>query len=369
MLHSGHVAFLTEAASFGSLYVCIGSDDTVFSLKGRYPITTQDERKYMISALACVQECRINTGSGIIDFLDELKDISPDMLVVNRDGHTPQKESLCREMGIVYTVLERKPYAQLPERSTTVLRAACDIPFRIDLAGGWLDQPFVSAYCPGSVLTISIEPMIAFNHRSGMAGSTRNKAIELWKTSLPKMEAEMAARILFSYENPPGTKEVAGSQDALGIVLPGINRLYYDGSYWPEHIATVGDEETLSWLEQRLYLITLGPRESDYDVLANTNVDTAGAKALAIAAEQCWQAIQAKDTVQFGRAFTDSFNAQVQMFPNMADENIYRLIGQYKAQVAGYKLSGAGGGGYLILVSDTPVKDAMQIKIRRTNWL
>jgi cytidyltransferase-like protein len=41
LLHSGHIAFLKEAAMFGDLYVCIGSDENVFNLKGRYPITNR----------------------------------------------------------------------------------------------------------------------------------------------------------------------------------------------------------------------------------------------------------------------------------------------------------------------------------------
>ena len=32
LLHSGHIAFLEQAASYGDLYVCIGSDQTVYEL-------------------------------------------------------------------------------------------------------------------------------------------------------------------------------------------------------------------------------------------------------------------------------------------------------------------------------------------------
>ena len=65
LLHSGHIAFLETAANYGDLYVCIGSDKTVYDLKGRYPIITQQERKYMLQALRCVHTCKINKGSGI----------------------------------------------------------------------------------------------------------------------------------------------------------------------------------------------------------------------------------------------------------------------------------------------------------------
>lgn len=369
MLHSGHVAFLTEAASYGQLYVCIGSDVTVSQLKGRRPVNSQTERKYMIESLKCVQECIINTGSGIIDFENELRRIRPDIFIVNEDGHTPQKEKLCIELGTEYKVLHRTPYGGLPSRSTTSLRSVCTIPFRIDLAGGWLDQPFVSKYFPGHVLTISIEPTVEFNNRSGMASSTRNKAIELWKTEIPEGDREQLAKLLFSYENPPGTEEVAGSQDALGIVMPGLNRHYYNESYWPSRIESLHDEDVLTWLEQHLYLVTLGPRETDYHVLGHTRVSEQGARQLAAAADNCWEALLKKDINQFGKNFTASFHAQLSMFPDMADKNIHQLIDQYKGKAQGYKLSGAGGGGYLILAAHEPVKDAMQIKIRRKDWL
>ena len=369
LLHSGHIAFLEQAASFVDLYVCIGSDKTVYELKGRYPIITQDERRYMIQALKCVKACRINKGSGIIDFDQEIKIIQPDIFVVNEDGNTPAKAALCKSNGIEYKVLERIPSAGLPARSTTSLRTNSIIPFRIDLAGGWLDQPYVNEVHPGPVLTISIEPTVEFNNRSGMSSSTRNKAIELWKAQLPEGDNVQIAKILFSYENPPGTKSVAGSQDALGIVLPGLNKLHYQNSYWPHKIESVDTEDVLLWLEQHLYLIPLDPRNNEYDVLSNTNITQEGAKALADAADECWESILKKDKVAFGKSFLASYNAQIAMFPNMVDENLLSTINELSKGTLGHKLSGAGGGGYLILVSDCPIANSIQIKIRRKNLL
>jgi cytidyltransferase-like protein len=366
LLHSGHIAFLETAASYGDLYVCIGSDKTVFDLKGRYPIITQQERKYMIQALRCVHTCKINKGSGILDFQFELDEINPDIFIVNEDGNTPSKAKLCQEKGIEYIVLDRIPTEGLPVRSTTSLRSNSIIPFRIDIAGGWLDQPYVNKHHAGSVITISIEPTIEFNNRSGMSSSTRNKAIELWKSKLPDGDPEQLSKILFSYENPPGTKTIAGSQDALGIVMPGLNKLNYEpNQYWPGEIQKVEDEEIISWLESKLYLIPLDPRQNNYDVLANTNINVEGAQKLAIATEQCWNAILRKDSKSFGQFFHDSFHAQIAMFPNMLDEVTAQMIEKYKAKGLGYKLSGAGGGGYLIIVSDQPIENSIQIKIRR----
>jgi cytidyltransferase-like protein len=369
LLHSGHVAFLQEASRYGELHVCLGSDRTVMQLKGRPPVNTEMERKYMVQALRSVTSCRINSGNGMLDFIDELKALRPDYFVVNEDGHTPQKENLCRDLGIAYKVLQRIPSDGLPERSTTALRSVCTIPFRIDLAGGWLDQPFVSKYASGPVLTLSIEPTVEFNHRSGMASSSRNKAIELWKTALPEGHPEQTAKVLFSYENPPGTIEISGSQDALGICLPGLNRLDYRGAYWPERITSEHDESVLDWLEEHISLLALGPRQPDYDVLSQTFIDTHSAALLSYHADECWKAILRKDVKQTGDHLRGSFEAQIAMFPSMAEESLLNYIREAGSGAAGYKLSGAGGGGYVILFSEKPVPNALKIRVRRRNWV
>ena len=365
MLHSGHVAFLREAAMLGDVYVGIGSDETVGKLKGKFPINNQDERQYMLEALRCVTRCSVNSGSGIMDFVTNADVLTADILFVNEDGHTPEKEDFCKKNNIQYAISKRIPHGSLPSRSTTALRSECNIPFRIDLAGGWLDQPYVAKHHPGSVITISIEPTIEFNDRSGMASSTRHKAIDLWHTDVPAGDKEKLAKTLFAYENPPGTEIISGSQDALGIALPGLNRLDYDGHYWPHHIESIHDEEVLSFIEDHLFLLTLEPRMSTFSVLEGTRIDAAGAKRLADATDRCWDAVLDRDLVRFGKYFTQSFDAQVGMFPHMVDDTINSVVDRYKSSALGWKLSGAGGGGYLILIAEKKIENAIQIKIRR----
>ena len=60
MLHSGHVAFFKEAASYGDLYVGIGSDTTIEELKGRKTINSEQERLYLIDAIRYVKRNKQN---------------------------------------------------------------------------------------------------------------------------------------------------------------------------------------------------------------------------------------------------------------------------------------------------------------------
>ncbi len=365
LLHSGHIAFFNEAATYGDLYVALGSDKTVYDLKGRTPVNTEAERLYMVKSVKCVKDAFISQGSGMLDFLAEFQAIQPDIFIVNEDGNTPDKQQLCEEYGVEYRILQRDPHPGLTARSTTALRTLNQMPFRIDLAGGWLDQPFVSQHYPGAVITISIEPTLQFNDRSGMASSTRRAAIDMWGPRLPVGNPEKLAKILFCYDNPPGTKEISGSQDAIGLVFPGMAKANYAGEYWPTSIERLQDELALQFVENALYLVTLGPRHAEYDVLADTRITPERAKALADPTEVCWQAIQQRDIQAFGRSIRESFEAQIAMFPNMMNDSVARLIEKYRDVALGWKLSGAGGGGYLILVSDRPIENAVRVIARR----
>jgi cytidyltransferase-like protein len=371
MLHSGHVAFLKEAAEYGNLYIGLGTDRTLKELKGRNPINSEDERVYMLSALSCVHKVTLNKGKGLLDFLEDVKELKPDIFIVNEDGNTPEKAQLCKDLGIDYKVLKRIPHANLPQRSNTLMRSIKPMPYRIDLAGTWIDQPYVSEFCPGWAITASIEPTIEFNERSGMATSTRKKAIELWNDHLPMEHPEKLAKILFRFDNDPGTKEVSGSQDSIGIAVPGINRFYYDkGKYWPSEFETITDPEIIKWLEDRLFMLTLWPRPNGFNVLKETYITKENVSKLTEAADKTWEGLTKMNFTMFSEGFLASFNSQVRMFPAMLNDQIKKVIDQYIDRASAWKLSGAGGGGYLILISEKEIPNAIKIKVRiKESWL
>ena len=361
MLHSGHVAFLEEAATHGDLYVGIGSDKTIFGLKNRRTINTEQERLYMVKALRCVKDAWINSGSGLMDFAKEVEALKPDIFFVNTDGYSEAKQEFCDRLGIKLVVSQRIPHGNLPARSTTALRQECTIPYRIEMGGGWLDQPFVNKLCPGPVLTLSIEPEMEFNHRSGLATSSRQKAIDLWHTSIPEGDREKLAYTLFCVENPPGTQNFSGSQDQLGLLLPGFNKLNYDNGYWPKSIESITDNGTLKFIEEHIWLVALPLRKDGYTPFTQTNITAEGAKRLAEATERMWAAVKRHDVRAWGEATTEGFEAQTAMFPSMISPEMTEAIEKYRDVACGWKITGAGGGGYWVLISEKPIPNAIRI--------
>ena len=368
MLHSGHVAFFKEASKYGELYVGIGSDATIFQLKARRTICAEAERLYMVKSIRYVKDAFINPGSGMMDFVETVERVKPDIFVVNEDGGSETKRQFCAERGIEYVVLQREPDAGLEARSTTSIRTSVkpQLPYRLDLAGTWIDQPYVSKYGAGWAITISLEPTIEFMERGGMSTSTRNAMKKIWPYNLPNYDPEKLAKLVFCFENEPEKGgHISGAQDAIGICIPGLSRHYYDNHYWPEKIETIHDEEILSWLENHLCMIPMFPRPEGTSVVEGCKIDAAGVKALSTAADKCWEAILKRDLKAFAAAFQASFEAQTAMFPAMLSNGVEEWIERYKEKALAWKLSGAGGGGYLALVCEVPPVEAIRIKIRR----
>ena len=182
---------------------------------------------------------------------------------------------------------------------------------------------------------------------------------------------EKLAKTLFRYDNDPGTKEVSGSQDSIGITMPGINRFFYDkGKYWPSKFETISDLKTIKWLEERLYMLTLWPRPDGYNVLSDTHINTENVRKLAEAADKAWDGLISMDFKNSLKDFSSLFIHRCRMFPKMMNREIEKIIGQYKGKARAWKLSGAGGGGYLIMISEEEIPNAFKIKIRvKDLWL
>lgn len=369
MLHSGHVAFFKEASKYGDLYVGIGSDSTIEGLKHRKTVYSEKERLYMVKSIRYVKDAFINTGSGMLDFVATMDAVKPDVFVVNTDGGSYVKRQLCAERGIEYIELERIPDEGLDARSTTSLRKTvkCNIPYRVDIAGTWIDQPYVSEHGAGYAITISIEPNHEFIERGGMSTSTRNAARKVWPYELPNYNEEMLARLLFCFENDPENKgHISGAQDAIGICMSGLTRHFYDGHYWPTKIESCHDEDILTWLENHICLVEMFPRSQECSVVKNKDITPQKVKALTLAADRCWNAIMNCNLTEFASSFRASFEAQIAMFPDMMQPGVQEYIDKWKTKALAWKMLGAGGGGHLALVVDkVPGNGVIPIKIRR----
>ncbi len=374
LLHSGHVEFFRQAAEYGDLYVGIGSDATILGYKHHKTIYCEQERLFMVKSIRYVKDAFINAGSGVMDFVPTVEALKPDILVVNEDGGNEEKKRFCEEHGIEYVVLQRVPKTGLQARSSTELKKTeSRIPTRLDLAGTWIDQPYVSQYAPGWAITISLEPTFEIRERCGLSTSTRNMIKKIWPYQLPNMDPEMLAKLVFCFENDPERSDgiISGAQDSIGICVPGLCRHYYNKRFWPEKIEICNEEGVLSWLENHLVMIPMEPRKPGCSVVDGKDITEMKVKALAAAADQCWEAIMSRDLMGFAAAYQASFEAQVAMFPAMIQGCVPAYIEKYGNLVMAYKMPGAGGGGYLACVVEdagdfvSSHPEAIRLTIRR----
>jgi galactokinase/mevalonate kinase-like predicted kinase len=117
-------------------------------------------------------------------------------------------------------------------------------------------------------------------------------------------------------------------------------------------------------------MVTLWPRPADFVVLENTNITEDNVKNLNAGAEMVWEGLNKKDINLFAEGFTKSFNSQITMFPKMMNDKIAAVIDTYRDTALSWKLSGAGGGGYLILVSEKEIPNAIRVTIRiKDYWI
>jgi hypothetical protein len=260
------------------------------------------------------------------------------------------------------------------QRNSPLATFLGDIPNRLQLAGGWIDQPFVSRHnpkSPGSMVVVQIEPNFRPMDRSGIASGTRAIAMKMWKGKLPKRRATDLVRELYAAENK-GKVEPSGSQDMIGLIYPGINRLDYDftveGGIFPSHIESLSDARTARWLENVLHLLPVEPRPEGYSPLGKKNLDPGWIARLGQSGKDCFEAIRRHDVAALGRSFNLNMKCWETILPQVVRHPLIKLdlmalLRAYQRQFAGAMYSGCGGG-YLIIASENPVPGAVKVNVR-----
>jgi hypothetical protein len=248
------------------------------------------------------------------------------------------------------------------------------IPYRLALAGGWIDQPFISELNPnptGSMVVVGVRPTFRFMERSGLATGTRRAMMRLWKNGLPPGDPKNLIKELYAFENK-NQDDPSGSQDMIGLMYPGINRLDYtpehEGGVFPKHIESCNDPAVASWLEKVIHVLPVEPRPADYSPLGVKNFDSTWAGKLGQSGKDCYSAILKKDLDGLAASMNLCMAAWEALLPCTVRHTTLKvdlcgLLEHYQRHYPGAMYSGCGGG-YLYVVSDRPVPGSFHVQIR-----
>ncbi len=249
-----------------------------------------------------------------------------------------------------------------------------NIPYRMAFAGGWIDQPFVSRLNPtppGSMVVVGLQPTMRFMERAGMATGTRDVAMKVWNGRLPDRAPMLLVKELYATENA-GKKDPSGSQDMIGLIYPGVNRLDYDfhhdGGYFPAHIESNNDPAVARWIERVIHMIPVAPRPTGYDPLGEKHLDTKWVRRLGQSGKDCYNALVTCDAKALGASMNECMECWEALLPQTVRHStitvdLKGLLKFYQSRYAGAMYSGCGGG-YLYVVSEDPVPGAFKVNVR-----
>jgi hypothetical protein len=223
----------------------------------------------------------------------------------------------------------------------------------------------------GSMVVVQIEPNFRPMDRSGIASGTRHIAMRIWKGKLPDRSPADLARELYEVENK-GKAEPSGSQDMIGLVYPGVNRLDYDfkihGGVFPSHIESCNRAKVARWLSQVLHLIPVESRPDGYSPLGIKNLTPKWVAKLGQSGQDCYDAIVKMDAKALGASLNLNMKCWETLLPQVVRHPLLRvdlmpILKAYQRQYLGAMYSGCGGG-YLIVVSHEPVPGAFKVNVR-----
>ena len=248
------------------------------------------------------------------------------------------------------------------------------IPYRMAFAGGWIDQPFVSEHDPdppGSMVVVALEPDFRFMNRCGMGTSTRRVAMELWDGALPDRNPAELVKELYAAENE-GQPEPSGSQDMIGLIYPGVNRLDYDAGFedgiFPVHVESSNAPDIARWLGNVIHVVPIAQRPAGYNPLGEKNLDREWIRRLGQSGSDCFDAILAKDADALGASMNECMKCWESILPHTVRHptitvDLLGILSHYQDRYAGAMYSGCGGG-YIYVVAEEEVPGSFRVRVR-----
>ena len=221
------------------------------------------------------------------------------------------------------------------------------------------------------MVVVGLEPAFRFMDRSGIATGTREVATRLWRGKLPNRPPAVLTRELYRGENC-GRAEPSGSQDMVGLIYPGINRLDYDfaanGGVFPAHIESLNDQRSARWLEQVIHVLPVAPRPEGYNPLGRKHLNPKWIGRLGQTDQDCFEAIRRRDLHALGASLNKCMTCWEKLLPHTVRHptvkvDLLGLLRAYQSRYPGAMYSGCGGG-YLFVVSREPVPGAFTVQVR-----
>ena len=221
------------------------------------------------------------------------------------------------------------------------------------------------------MVVVQIEPDFRPMDRSGIASGTRQIAMKIWRGRLPNRPPEDLARELYEIENK-GKADPSGSQDMIGLVYPGVNRLDYDfnihGGIFPSHIESCNSTKVARWLSKVLHLLPVAPRPDGYSPLGVKKLSPQWVAKLGQSGQDCYGAIVKMDAKALGASLNLNMKCWETLMPQIVRHPALRVklmpvLKAYQQQYLGAMYSGCGGG-YLIVVSEKPIPGAFKVNVR-----
>jgi len=124
ILHPGHIHYLRESRKLGDkLCVIVANDKTVLKNKGKMPVFTQEERKFILENLRIVDRVVIGRET---NFLETAIELSPNIITLGWDQKI-KEDALSEQFNQLNYSVHIHRIARFKEYSSGTIKAAIHI--------------------------------------------------------------------------------------------------------------------------------------------------------------------------------------------------------------------------------------------------